>query len=313
MKTQTNQQRLDAGEAAFFARELEIMKPQMFERAYPELKYAELIPVSADKDPAAEFVTYRMFDKQGIAKIVSNYADDLPRADVEAREFSAKVQTIGASAGWSFVELRAGLRTGRPLNQNKLAAAVESVKRHMDRLAFLGDSTVGMTGITNNANVPNTVVATVSATVTWAAKIALGTLAGIEGVLADLNAPFTRVAVATKGVEVIDTIALAPSSFAQIAQTRIPDTDSTILEFFLKAHPGVSVVTAHWLETSGTGSAKQMIAYRRSPDKLQLEIPEDVFVHPEEQRGLETLVNVTSRFAGVQVYFPLSMDYSYGM
>lgn len=313
MKPRTNEQRLDAGEAAFFAREVELMKPQIFERAYPDLKYAEIIPVSADKDPAAEYVTYRMYDKQGIAKIVANYADDLPRADVEAREFTAKVQTVGASAGWSFVELRAGLKLGRPLNSAKLNAAVESVRRHLDRLAFLGDSTIGMSGLTNNANVPDTVVATVSGQTTWAGKIALGTLAGIEGILADLNAPFTRMASSTKGVEMADTVVMAPSSFAQIASTRIPDTDSTILEFFLKAHPGVTVLTSHWLETSGTGSAKQMIVYRRDPSKLQFELPEDVFVHQEEQRGLETIVNVTARCAGVQIYFPLSLDSTYGM
>lgn len=308
-----NVQRMDLGEGSFFARELEVIKGQLFERQYPDMKHAVLIPISPDADPTAEFITYRMFDKQGIAKIVANYGDDLPRADIEAREFTIRVFTLAMAVGWNIFELRAAEKAGRPIDRAKLMAASENVQRLADRLAFLGDSTVGIVGFTNNANVPDTVVATSGAAVTWAAKIALGTLAGIEAILADLNAPFVRMATATKGKESINTVVLSPSSFAQIASTRIPDTDSTILEFFLKAHPGVMVETCHWLETSGTGATKQMVAYNRSPEKLQLEIPQDVEVHEAQDRGLEVIAPVTMRFGGCNIMYPLSMDYSYGM
>jgi hypothetical protein len=313
MTVKANQVRKDAGDSAFFARELELIKPQVYERQYPEMKHALAIPVSPDKDPAAEFITYRMYDKSGVAKFISSYADDLPRADIQGREFSVKVKRLGASAGYNIDELRAAEKLGRPIDKTKIMAASEITNRLIDEVAFLGDSALGLVGLCSIPNMPNTVVATSGGQVTWAGKIGLGTLAGIEAILADLNAPFTRMAIATKDIEIPDTVLMSPSSYRQIAQTRIPDTEVTILDFFLKAHQGVQVITCQWLETSGTGAAKQMIVYRRDLSKLSLEIPEDVNVMEPEVRNLETIVNVTAKFAGVQCKYPLSLDSSYGM
>lgn len=314
MSTKKNQKHNDAGEGAFFARELELLKPEIYKVEYPAMKHAEVMPVSSDRDPAATVISYRMVDIVGVAKIIANYADDLPRADVQAKEFFLPVHTLGVSAGWNDFELAAGLKTGRPIDRSKLMAANEIIMRLADKLAFLGDSTVGLIGFTNITNMPNTVVPTVGGAVTWAAKIALATDAGFNAILSDLMLPFTRIATATKGFEVPDTIALSPSSYAQISQTpRNTLSDLTILEFFKKAHPEVTFIVVPWLETSGTGATRQMIVYRRDPTKLELEIPQDVVVREPERRGLEWIVAITMRFAGLQVRYPLSLDSSFGM
>lgn len=305
--------RNDAGESIFFARELEKIKPKIYERKYPEKKHAIAIPISPDKDPAAEFITYKMTDKRGVAKFISNYADDLPRADVDGREFQVRVKRVAMAAGYNIDELRASEKVGRPIDQSKINAAADGVMTFIDKIAFLGDSTVGIVGLCGIASVPNTVVATVGGAVTWAAKAALGTEAGFNAILADLNAPFERMVAATKGAEFIDTILMAPTSFAQLQSFRLPATTESVLSYFQKTHPNVEIITCHWLETSGTGSAKQMIAYRRDPDLLALEIPEDLNVLEPQARNLEEIVPVTAKIAGVVCRYPLSLDYSYGM
>ncbi len=309
----TGQTRQDS-EGIYFARELELLKPQAYQRAYPEMKFATAIPTSADKDPGAQTITYEMYDLVGIAKIISNYADDLPRADIRGRQFSVQVQTLATSAGWNYGELQAGIKTGKPINSRKLDAAQQVLMRLVDKLAFLGDTETGLVGLTTIPNMPNTVVATVSGATTWAAKLALGTDAGKNAVLDDLNIAFTRMQTATKGIEVPDTLALSPTSYAQISQTpRTAQSDTTLLDFFLKAHPGVEVIVIPWLETSGTGGARQMLLYRRDPMKLELEIPEDLVIHNQQERGLEWVVPLSMRFGGVVCRFPLSRDSSYGM
>ena len=304
----------DSGEGAFFARELDLMKPALYGVQYPAMMHPIALPVSSDKNPAAMTVSYKMFDIVGIAKVISNYADDLPRADVLGKEFFLNVHTLGVSCGWNTFELAAGMETGRPIDRSKLAAAQEIILRLADKLAFLGDSTLGIIGFTNITSMPNTVVPTSGAAVTWAAKLALGTDVGRNAILDDLLLPHTRMATTTKGTEVPDTYAISPSSYAQIAQTpRTSVSDLTILDFYKKAHPEVEFVICPFLETSGTGAAKQMILYRRDPSKLELEIPQDVVVHEAEKRGLEWIVAVTMRFAGIQARYPLSLDSSYGM
>lgn len=306
-------QHFDAAEtSAAFARELELIKPTLYTVVYPAVTFETVMPVSSDKSPAAEFITYRMADQVGIAKIISNYADDLPAADVSLREFTLKVYTLGISAGWNLWELAASIMAGRPLDKARLSSAKEQIIRLANKLAFIGDTTIGLYGFTNHPNIPNTVVTTYDAVTTWAAKLLKGT-AGRNAILDDLNLPFTRVATATKGAEVFDTVAMGPTNYQQIAQaTRSDTSDTTILEMFLKAHPGVTVIVVPELETSGTGGLKQVICYRRSPDKAELEIPQDLVIHEPERRGLRWLVAVTMRFAGLQMRYPLAFDSTYG-
>lgn len=308
-----NAQRKDAGEGAFFQRELELMKPGIYEVAYPMLKASTAMPVSSDKNPAATQISYRMFDLVGVAKLISNYADDLPRADILGKEFFLPVHTLGIACGWTIFEIAAGLETGRPIDKSRLAAAVKLIQTLADKLAWLGDSTVNLIGFTATTSMPNTVVPTYDAVVTWDAKILKGA-AGKNAILDDLMLPFTRMSVATKGTESFNACALAPSSYQQIAQTRSTDTsDLTILEFFKKTHPEIEFITCPYLETSGTGSAKQMIFFTKDADKFSLEIPQDVTVHEGQFRNLEHIVPITMRYAGLQVRYPLSMDSSYGM
>ena len=80
---------LDAGETVFFARELESKKSQTYDVVKAPLKAFELIPVSMDAGAGAETISYQQFDETGISKIIANYADDLPRADVKGKEFFA--------------------------------------------------------------------------------------------------------------------------------------------------------------------------------------------------------------------------------
>lgn len=307
--------RNDAGESAYLARELELIKPSIYLREYPGLKYAAAMPVSPDKNPAVEIITYRMYDVLGVAKIVASYADDIPRSDIEMREFFVRVRRIATSVGYNIDELLAGMAVGRPIDRSKIDAATDVIWRYIDKLAFLGDGTGAnaLIGLSNVPNMPNTVVSTVSGATTWDAKLALGTEAGIRAIINDLNAPFTRIRTITKSAEAADAIAMSPTSLAQIAQALMPQTSSTILEYFQKAHPGVAIIESHWLEASGTGGARQMIAYRRDPSRLSLEIPQDLVVMDPQKRNLEEVVILTMKYAGLQARYPLSMDSSYGM
>ena len=98
---------LDAGETLFFERELENRKAQTYDVIRAPLKAFELIPVSSTAGAGAESIVYEQYDATGVAKMIANYADDLPRADVKGKEFVAKVKSVGNSYGYSLQEIRA--------------------------------------------------------------------------------------------------------------------------------------------------------------------------------------------------------------
>ena len=78
-------------ESIFFARELEKIIEKVYEKQYPELKgiSGEFFPVTSMAGPADETITYRMSDRSGVAKIISNYADDLPAVGTCSKLYEA--------------------------------------------------------------------------------------------------------------------------------------------------------------------------------------------------------------------------------
>ena len=145
---------LDAGETAFFARELEYIKSKSYDIEFPPLKAIKLIPVSTEAGAGAESITYQSFEETGLARIISSYADDFPRCDIRGKEFITPVKSIGASYGYSMQEIRAAMFVGRSLTQRQANATRRANDQKVNRLAWFGDNTANILGLTNNPNIP---------------------------------------------------------------------------------------------------------------------------------------------------------------
>lgn len=302
---------LDANETAFFARELEFIKARSYDVIYPELKAIQLIPVSSEAGQGAETITYQQFDQVGIAKIIANYADDLPRADIVGKEFTAKVRSIGASYGYSIQEIRAAQFANRNLVQRKANAARRANDQTVDRIGWKGDATHGLIGFLTNPNITaaEVQVGGTTATKVWSTK-------NPDEILKDLNDAVTDIVELTNGVEVPDTILLPIAQYAHIQKTRLAaGTDTTILQFFLANNP--SITRVEWvtqlkgldpLPSGDSGPKDVMVVYKRSPDKLTFEIPQAYEQFPAQERNLEFVIPVHSRCGGVLIYYPLSVS-----
>src|SRR3990172_4323471 len=301
---------LDANELIFFARQLEFIKARTYDILYPELKARSLIPVSFEAGSGATAITYRQYDQTGMAKIIANYARDLPRATVKAKEFTSPVKSLGSSYGYSVQDVRSAAKAGVNLTQREANAAKRAILQKETSIAFFGDTESGLPGFFSNANIPVAAVAAdgVGASTLWVNKTP-------DQIIRDVNALINDIITDTKGVEVPNTILLPVSSYTMINTTpRSEHTDTTILGFLRAAHPEISMWD--WLtelETAGTGSSRQMVAYNRSPDKLTLEIPSDFEQFPEQSVGLEFEVPCHERIGGTIVYYPLSANMAYGI
>lgn len=306
-----NLSNLDAAESAFFLRELEHVKAKTYDIKYDKFKARDLIPVSREAGPGAESIVYQWFSMVGIAKIIADYADDLPRADVAGAETSSPVKSIGDSYGYSVQEIRAAQRAGRPLNQRKASAARRAISVVEESIASLGDSQTGLGGLLNNANVTTVVAATKTAGgTTWAVATA-------TELLADLQTLFNTIYAATNGHEAPDTIVVPAPQYAILATTPINTiSDKTVLEFFLEKYRALGVRSVEsWseCELAGTGSTDLALAYVRNPDYCTLEIPQDFEQFPEQQRNLEYVVPCHERIGGVLIYYPVAFASLYGI
>jgi hypothetical protein len=304
---------LDANESIFFARELEHVKSSTYDILFPELKMQKLIPVSFEAGPAAESITYQQYGSVGIAKVIGNYGDDLPRVDVVADEFPTPVRTIGDSYGYNVQEIKASAATGKNLPNRKAVAARKAIDKKIDDIALSARPTdgvnAGLCGLLYHPNTTKGTIATRGGHVTWATKTP-------AEILADLTSAVSSMIALTKGVEVPDTVLLPIAQWSIISTTPLSaGSDTTILEFFLKNNP--SIKTVEWLAplanvnpVPSTGAAANtdcMVVYKRDPMKLTLEIPSPFEQLDPQARGLEYVVPCMARCGGVLIYYPLSV------
>lgn len=311
MKFNVNHPRLDAAENAYFANELEHIIPEPFDVKRAPLKALQFIPVDPEADPADETVTYQMFEHTGVAKLIRAYSDGLPRADVKGRQYHSPIKSVGSSFGYNIQEIRAGAKTGRPIDRSKGTAAERAVAAEIDRIAAFGDEEAGLLGLLNQ---PNALDFTVpagkgqSADTTWATKTP-------QEILADMYGIESYAYSMTNEVEKPDTLLLPPDQFQIVATTQATaNSDLTILEVFLRNAQHVKAVDQwHRLKGIGEDGSDRMVAYRRALDAVRLILPIDFEMLPPEARGLEFVVPVHARCGGVVSPFPLSICYGDGI
>lgn len=294
---------LDANESLFFARELEHIKTKNYEKQFPELTATKNIPVSNEADPGAEVITCYMYEPTGMAKIISNYSDDLPRADSKGKPYSANVKGIGNSYGYSIQDIRAAKKAGKPLEQRKANAARQANDQTVNKIAYFGDDEHGLVGLFTH---PNVTVYTLPADGTESST-KFESKTGKQ-IICDLNAITNKVVSLTKGVEKPDTMLMPHGTYSYLTSTPWSDnSDTTILKYFLDNNPYIKqVIPTPECEGAGTSGADLLFVYRKDPDKLTLEIPQGFEQFAPQPKNLEYVIPCHSRCAGVIFHFPLS-------
>jgi len=296
--------RLDAGETAALARQLEHIYAQTYDVKYAELKARRFVPIDTSVDAGAEFFTYRQWNMFGMAKLIANYADDLPRVDSLAKEFPAPIKSLGASYGFSIQDMRRAAMSGSQLDARRARAARRAHEQAFDDIVAFGNADAGLGGMSNNANVP--IVPAVTGT--WVTSIATP-LQMIE----DLNELVNSIILATLETFIPNTLLLSNIAFQRINSTPMSttgDADKTVLRFFLDNNPYITDVD-QWnkLNAAGAGGVSRAIAYQRSEEVLAAVEPQPFEQFPPQARNLEFVIPTHSRVGGVRVQYPLAIAY----
>lgn len=302
-------QRMDANETMFLARQLEEIRAKSYDIKYAPLDAVSFLPVDTSLSPGAEALTYRQYEMFGMAKIVADYANDFPTANVVAREFTSKIKSLGASYQYSVQEMRAASFAGVPLEQRKANAARRAIDQLHNTLARVGSAANGLLGFLNQSNTTSFSVPNGAAgTATWVTKTP-------DEIVADMFDIAAGIVTSTKGVEIPDTILLPLAQHALVSTRRMGDgSDTTILEYFLKASPWVKqVLPWHELAGAGTGPTDRMVCYRKDPDALTYVMPVPFEQFAPQEEGMVLKTHVHGRSGGVVVTYPLSISYGDGI
>lgn len=295
--------RLDAGESALVARQLLAVKSRTYDVKYPGLKAREYIPMSSDTNPGADSIAYHQYDQYGAAKIITNNAKDIPRVDVSVAEFTSPVKTIAAAYGYTWLELKRAAMSGVPLPEMKARAARRAIEQGIDDVMSIGNADAGLEGFTNHS-----AVHIGAAGGAWSGRTALQNYT-------DLQTVYDLINTQTKGIHTATDIIMPVSQLNFITSQPWATTasDLTVRKFFEQNHPGCRLSSWYRLSTAGAAGVTRLIAYARDPEVVEGQLPLDFEQLPPEAEALEYVVNVLARVGGVQVRYPLAIEYVDGL
>lgn len=283
---------------------------------YPDLDYAELVPVNSQGPEWASGVITYITDSAGKAAWFSGGAKDMRLADVIRGKTETTFDMAGIGYEFNLEEVNRASLVGQPLTNQKADAARRGALEFVHTAAMTGDPQKGFTGLLNSA-VPTQGLVAQNAGATsrlWINKTP-------DEILLDVNTILTGIYLGSNTVEMADTLLLPIDSLLYIGQRRIdPTSPETILSFLLRTNAytmttgrQLTIRGRRELNTLGAGATRRMVAYRRDPAIVEFHLPMPHRFLPVWQNGpLNFLVPGIFRLGGVDIKRPASVRYGDG-
>ena len=304
-----NEMHLDAAEQVFFGEQLALIKGRTYDVQHKALKALTLLPVSTEQDPGAEHITWRSFDKVGVAKLVADYANDYPRVDIGGEEHISPIKEIGASYGYSVKEIRRAQKAGVSLDAKKAEACRRAIDEKQDSIAWKGDAKGKLPGFFNHPGITEYVAANgAKGSKTWASKTD-------DEIVADFAGIITAAPESTNGIEQPDTVILPLSLYNKLQNTPYGSSKSkTIMSFIRESYPQITRID--WVQdlvSAGAGGTSRVMAYARDPLKVEVQIPQRFEQMTPQLTGKVYEIICSQATGGTLVYYPMSVVFCDGL
>lgn len=262
---------------SFLIRQATLIEPTVYATRYQDIQYPGLIPVDTTAPEWIQSVTYFSMDGVGQAQWFHGQAQDVPKVELTREKFETSVSLAAIGYGYTLEELGTAQLLGMNLSADKASLARRVAEEKIENVAFVGDTSKGLTGLVN-ASGPTATTAPAdgsgSAT-TFASKTP-------DQVLRDINGQLTGMFTGTFGGEVADTLLLPYSVMLDLSTRRIDAVNQTTILEWIERNNIYTRTTGQqltirgvfgYLDTAGAGGTKRMVAYRRSPEVLKFHMP----------------------------------------
>jgi hypothetical protein len=290
---------------------------EVYEMRYMDLMYSQLLPIDTAGPEWLVGITYFSMDAVGAAAWFTGKADDVRHVGLTRDKMETTVAMAAIGYDYDLEEVGIAMTMGMDVRNDKANMARRGAEEFIDKVAMLGDTTKGYTGLANNANVTAALAPATGtgATTTWSTKTA-------DNILADINGMLTGQATGTFGAEMSDTLLIPYSRMMQISTMRIDQYNTqTVLSWIMENNiytrqTGLPLtMRGVWtLDTAGAGSTPRLVAYRRDPSVVVMYMPMPFRFLPVWQQGpMKFEVPGIFRISGVEVKRPKAMRYMDGI
>jgi hypothetical protein len=293
------------------------IEAEVYRIQYPDIIYPQLVPIDTAANEWAKSVTYYSLDKVGQADWLDGMATDMRFADVNRAKFEQGIEMAGIGYRYTLEEIgQAMMVPGLNLTAERAESARRSYEEFMDKLARLGSTAKGITGLLNNALVTRTdaIADGTGSSALWSAKTA-------DQIIRDVQGALTNVYSGSLTVEMADTVLLPITAMEFLANTRVPNTYGNALDYLAKynlyTHTTGAPLTIRGilnLDTAGKNGVGRMVAYRKDPRVVKLHVPMIHRFLPVWQTGPITFdIPGIFRTGGVEIRRPGAFAYVDGI
>lgn len=219
--------------------------------------------------------------------------------------------------GWTIPELESAQKLGRPVDQQKFAGLQLKYQMDIDEQVYIGDSALGLTGLTNSAAAGTN---TNAQTGTWAT-------ANPAQILNDINELLNSVWKNSGYAICPDRLLLPPVQYGLLVTTIVSSAGNISLLEYLKQNSLSNAINGRpldiqplkWLtgttaggQGAGAAGRDRMVAYTRDPMRIRFPLV-PLQRTPLEYRDLRQLTTYFGRLGAVEVVYGECIGYRDGI
>lgn len=217
----------------------------------------------------------------------------------------------GMQLGWTIPELESAQKLGRPVDQQKFSGMQLKHNMDIDEQVYIGDSTIGVTGLLNNGNVTTSNAITGN----WNN----GTTTPNQA-LADVNTLLEAVWEASGFAVCPSELRVPPIQFSWLVSTLISSAGNiSVLEFIknnsicnsINGKP-LNIQPLKWLKGRGASNKDRMVAYTNDQQYVRFPLV-PLQRTPLEYRGIHQLTTYFGRLGVVEVVYGETLGYVDGI
>lgn len=302
---------------SFLVSQTTYIEPQVIRMRYPELNYAQFVPVDSAANEWAKSITFFSVDMVGQADWFNHMARDVPLADIMRAKHETGIEMAAIGYRYTLEELgQAMLLPGTNLTIERAAAARRAYEEMVHNVALYGDARKQWFGLTNNP-----LPAIVNQSSSFASLVAGGTPGDIAAIMQAINGLLANIWQSSATVEMADTLLLPLSTMTLLSMTQLTNTTMNLMQWIRQNNLYTSetgqplmIRGVRGLDTAGASGTGRAIAYRRDPDVLKMHIPMTHRFLPVWQTGPIVFdVPGIFRLAGLEIRRPGAIRYMDGL
>lgn len=273
----------------------------------PTGKFRDVFPV----DTAGDFGTMAFETSEihyiGEARLIGDYVDDLPTADVEMTRSTVPLRVIGSSYEMSFIEEARGQKGMFNIQDARLRSALRAHEITHNRLAFKGAMNWGLSGLINNPAIPlvNVPVGSGGAS-DWLNKtpqeirfdIVSMAVTTVENATEQDIQP-NKFLIAKDRYDYIKVLAYSANDSKSVLKIVIEDLiDQGII------NSAMDIMPMKELNDAGVGGTPIMVASRMESEYIAYRLPEEATTLRSKWEGTHWRVPIVSASGGLDVKQP---------